>query len=63
MIEKVVKFFTEVALEGKRITWPKRQELVESALVVIVFIVILAVTIMVCDELIRAVLNFILGRA
>ncbi len=63
MIEKVKKFFAEVALEGKRINWPKRQELVESALVVIVFIVILAVVIMACDEIIRAALGLILGRA
>ncbi len=63
MIQKVRQFFADVALEGKRISWPARQELVESSIVVIVFIIILAVIIMACDEVIRFVLRFILGDA
>ncbi len=62
MIEKIRKFFADVALEGKRINWPQRKELVESTLVVIVFIVLLAIVIMACDEVIRTVLGLILGR-
>ena len=63
MIEKLRQFFADVALEGKRISWPARHELVDSTVVVIVFIVILAVVIMACDEVIRAALRLILGSA
>ncbi len=61
MLQKVRKFLAEVALEGKRIHWPARRDLVDSTLVVIMFIVLLAIVIMVCDELIRLVLSSILG--
>lgn len=61
MIKKVQQFFADVVLEGKRITWPARRELVDSSLVVLLFIVFLAVIIMCCDEVIRKVLAFILG--
>lgn len=61
MIQKIRQFLADVVLEGKRITWPARRELVDSTLVVIVFIVLLAIVIMVCDEIIRRVLSFILG--
>lgn len=61
MIKKVVQFFSDVILEGKRVTWPARRELVDSSIVVLLFIVILAVVIMCCDEAIRKVLTWILG--
>ncbi len=62
MIDKIRTFFADVALEGKRINWPQRKELVESTVVVIVFIVLLSIVIMACDEVIRTVLGLILGR-
>ena len=61
MIKKVGQFFSDVILEGKRVTWPARRELVDSSIVVRLFIVILAVVIMCCDEAIRKVLTWILG--
>ena len=61
MLEKIKGFLNDVALEGKRISWPARRELIDSTIVVIVFIVLLSVTIMVCDEIIRMVLKFVLG--
>lgn len=61
MLQKIKQFLAEVALEGKRINWPSRRDLVDSTLVVIIFIVLLAITIMVCDVIIRKVLSLILG--
>ncbi len=61
MIQKIRQFFADVALEGKRITWPSRRELVDSTIVVLVFIVLLAIIIGCCDQVIRKVLAFILG--
>jgi preprotein translocase subunit SecE len=62
MINKIKKFFADIALESKRIAWPKRQNLVESTLVVIVFIVILAVVILACDKVIELFLDVVLGK-
>ena len=50
-------YLGEVLVEFKRITWPGRQELKESTGVVLVFIVILAVVITICDRVIRYVLT------
>lgn len=61
MIQKVRQFFEDVMLEGKRISWPARRELVDSTIVVIVFIVLMAIVIMICDEVIRRLLSWILG--
>lgn len=61
MMQKIKQFLAEVALEGKRINWPSRRDLVDSTLVVILFIVFLAITIMICDVVIRKLLAFILG--
>lgn len=60
MFDKVKNFLREISLEFKRITWPERKELTDSTTVVIVFIVLIAFTIMVCDEVIRSALAFIL---
>ncbi len=42
-IARVQEFFREVLLEFKRVTWPSRQELVNSTVIVIVVTLVLAV--------------------
>ncbi len=42
-IARVQEFFREVLLEFKRVTWPNRQELVNSTVIVIVVTLVLAV--------------------
>ena len=42
VITKVSEFFHEVLLEFRRVTWPSRQELVNSTIVVIAVTVVLA---------------------
>ena len=42
VIARVTDFFQEVLLEFKRVTWPSRQELVNSTTVVIVVTLVLA---------------------
>lgn len=56
MIQKIRNFFSDVVLEGKRISWPNRRELVDSTIVVIVFIVLLAIVILACDKIIGQLL-------
>jgi len=42
MKEKIVKFFEDVVKEMKKVTWPTKDELVESTKIVIVACIILA---------------------
>ena len=53
ILKKVQAFFGEVVAEGHKITWPTRQELWGSTWVVLAFIVILAVTTLLCDKVIQ----------
>ena len=54
-------FFSEIGAEFKRITWPHGHELIESTVVVLVFIVALSATVLVFDKVIEYALKFILG--
>ncbi|MBU0474823.1 MAG: preprotein translocase subunit SecE [Bacteroidetes bacterium] len=42
MKEKIVNFFTDVVKEMKKVTWPTKDELKESTIIVIVTCLILA---------------------
>jgi len=59
ILQKVGTYLGEVRVEFKKITWPGRQELKESAYVVITFILILAVVVLCCDKAIEWVLKVI----
>ena len=48
-----------VGVEFKKISWPDRQELVDSTVVVITFIVILAVVVLCCDKTIMFFLQLV----
>lgn len=59
VIQRLGTFLGEVGVEFRRITWPARQELVESTVVVISFIVLLAVVVLACDQVIQFVMQLI----
>ncbi|MBU0559863.1 MAG: preprotein translocase subunit SecE [Bacteroidetes bacterium] len=42
MKEKIINFFTDVVKEMKKVTWPTKDELQESTVIVIVVCLILA---------------------
>jgi len=52
-------YLGEVGVEFKKIAWPDRQELVDSTVVVLSFIVVLAVVVLCCDKVIQLVLQLI----
>lgn len=56
---RVKSYLTEVKGEAKRVTWPGKQELYDSTLVVIAFIFILAVTTLVCDQVIQLFIKLV----
>jgi preprotein translocase subunit SecE len=55
----LLAYLREVSIEFKKISWPDRQELVDSTLVVIYFIVILAVVVLCCDKTIMFFLQLV----
>ena len=56
--EKAGSYLSGVVNEGKKVSWPGRREIVDSSVVVIAFIVILAVTTLVYDTGIRKFIDW-----
>ncbi len=59
LFDRVKGYLADVKSEGRRVSWPGKHELFESTLVVISFIVILAVTTLVCDKAIQLFINLV----
>jgi len=57
MKDKVVKFFEDVLKEMKKVTWPTKNELMESTKIVIVVCMILAAFTYVIDMIINQVIK------
>jgi preprotein translocase subunit SecE len=61
MFQKVANFFTEVKVEMKKVTWPTREELVESTKLVIIASVVVTVFIGTVDNILSAIIRLLLG--
>ena len=59
MKNKIIGFFTDIVKEMKKVTWPKREELKESTMVVIVTSLIFAVFVYAVDKVINEGLKII----
>lgn len=59
MKNKIIGFFTDIVKEMKKVTWPKREELKESTMVVIVTSLIFAIFVYVVDKIINEGLKII----
>ena len=59
MFQKINKFFLEVRQEMAKVSWPTRDELKGTTIIVIVIIVILSVFIWVADKVLEGLLNII----
>lgn len=62
MLEKLTAFLKDVQGEFNRVTWPTREELVNSTTVVLVFSALFAVFIGTFDLVISFVWGVLLGR-
>ncbi len=60
MKEKILGFFTDVVKEMKKVTWPKREELQDSTVIVLVVCLIIGAFVYVVDMLVSGVLRQIL---
>jgi len=61
MIDKIKKFAADVVVEMKKVSWPTREELRGSTLVVIVTVIILSVFIGVVDRIFSLGLEAVLS--
>ncbi len=59
VVQNIGTYLSEVSVEFRKISWPDRQELVDSTLVVLSFIVIMAIVVLCCDKVIELVLQLI----
>jgi preprotein translocase subunit SecE len=60
MKEKIIAFFTDVVKEMSKVTWPKKDELRDSTVVVLVVCVLLSAFIFVVDEAVSITLRKLL---
>ncbi|MFH1594420.1 MAG: preprotein translocase subunit SecE [Candidatus Omnitrophota bacterium] len=59
-MNKVAKFVNEVKLELKKVSWSTRKELINSTIVVIISVIILAIFIGFCDAIWSNLINFVI---
>jgi preprotein translocase subunit SecE len=57
--DKIINFFSDIVKEMKKVTWPKREELKESTIVVILTSLIFAAFVFVIDKIISEGLKVI----
>ncbi len=60
MKEKIIAFFTDVVKEMKKVTWPRREELRDSTLIVLVVCGVIAVFVYVIDLAVNYVIKFLI---
>lgn len=60
IIDKTVNFILDVGVELRKSAWPTRSELLESTVVVIVSVVILAIFVGFCDLFLMRFLKLII---
>jgi len=59
-ITKSRTFFADVAAEMRRCTWPERQELIESTIVVIVSVILLSIFVGFSDKIMVILLKLLI---
>ncbi|OGW84267.1 MAG: preprotein translocase subunit SecE [Omnitrophica bacterium RIFCSPLOWO2_01_FULL_45_10] len=62
MPNKFKNFFKDIKLEMVKVSWPSRNELIDSTIVVLVSLAILSAFIGVCDLLLSKIVNIIMTR-
>jgi preprotein translocase subunit SecE len=60
MKEKIIAFFTDVVKEMNKVTWPKKEDLRESTVIVLVMCLLISVFVYIVDTAISEVLTRLL---
>ncbi|MGH1399240.1 MAG: preprotein translocase subunit SecE [Alphaproteobacteria bacterium] len=56
-----IKFFKEVRNEGKKVTWPTRQETITSTIAVFIMVVVASIFLYFADQIIAWAIRLIMG--
>ena len=62
MANKVALFFKDIKLEMSKVSWPTKDELIGSTIIVLVSLAILALFIGICDIFLSKIVNIIMTR-
>jgi preprotein translocase subunit SecE len=57
---KIGKFISQVKTEMQKVSWPSREELISSTIVVLISTILMAVYIGVCDLVLSRVINVLI---
>ncbi len=60
-MNKFSKFFKDVKTELKKVTWPTRQELIGSTVVVLVSVILMGLYIGFCDLILSRMINLLIS--
>jgi preprotein translocase subunit SecE len=60
LVQRINAFLQSAWIESKKVTWPSREELIESTRVVIVASLVLMIYLFVVDRLLTIILNIFL---
>jgi preprotein translocase subunit SecE len=60
MFAKIGNFISEVTVELKKVSWPTKNELIGSTIVVIISVALMAIFIGVCDFIFSKVVHLII---
>jgi preprotein translocase subunit SecE len=60
--QRIRMFFTDVALETRKTSWPDRQELMSSTIVVITAVVLLSLFVGLFDKILHTALRLLFYR-
>lgn len=61
MIERIKTYFAETRAELKKVTWPSRQDLIDSTKVVIVATLIVTVFTGIIDQILSRIIKLVFG--
>jgi len=61
MKEKIVSFVNDVVKEMKKVTWPTREELKDSTVVVLAATVLLSLFVLLVDTAMSKIIDLVLG--
>jgi preprotein translocase subunit SecE len=61
MIERIKTYLSETRTELKKVTWPSRQDLIDSTKVVIVATLIMTVFIGIVDQVLSRIIKLVFG--
>ena len=61
MFKKILQFFIDTKAEFAKVSWPSREELTQSTMVVIVVSLVVTVFIATVDQILTRVITLILG--